>query len=581
VLFIYLLCALYYDNVLAFFRAQVNEYSAETSLFDVAMYCAIRVLVVMLIFRFLSFGVLMFIFALGSVFFVVKCFFFTFASDRPIEYATIIMGFLSGAAEIVAWTCLYPASIPLLQKNQKSERGSRRRLRSDEESIPNVVQDKDVLHTPEQALLLQANDSDFDTADEFSEGDNFVPPPAELLKISQVDAHAYTEEEKELLDLLMPKFPMFRQEKIYKFMVARDFDYKRVDEMLSKHLKWRTEKNIDQLDLSKSAIPLRGFKCHVDTDGETGDSDIYRLFQYNGVACHRFAKNGQPLMFYRAGFSDAKRSIQTANLQIIEKTTIFVAEFIGRMLGAESEQVYGKEMSRVSVVVDLESLGLRQFYIPALSYFTHLIKLSEENYPETSGTIFIINAPPIFQAFWKFVSPTIPPKTMEKIFFLGANYKTTLLEYINAEDLPSCFGGLCTCRCFRGCCPYPVSEGYTDPNADSKGWKVKKFKGIDTFKLPIAIRKTDLEYQQLRTNLSSIPFKIEYETEKQSVSFGIYFQPDFQLDVNMATALAVLNPIKASNFNSSYEAKEPGTFWFVWENLNSPNVWHYNLTEIN
>ena len=79
-----------------------------------------------------------------------------------------------------------------------------------------------------------------------------------------------------------------------------------------------------------------------------------------------------------------------------------------------------------------------------LSYLNFLIK-----YSETSGTIFIINAPSILyffffliyfetnnnfyfflkksQAFWRFVKPVIPPNTMKKIHFLGANYTVSFL----------------------------------------------------------------------------------------------------------------------------------------------------------
>jgi len=36
--------------------------------------------------------------------------------------------------------------------------------------------------------------------------------------------------------------------------------------------------------------------------------------------------------------------------------------------------------------------------------------------------------------------------------------------------LKACFGGLCNCRIHGGCVPFPVSEGYTDPNLTEDGY---------------------------------------------------------------------------------------------------------------
>jgi len=137
--------------------------------------------------------------------------------------------------------------------------------------------------------------------------------------------------------------------------------------------------------------------------------------------------------------------VKQSSVENIEKTMIMVAEITLAVLGAESERACGKPISKISVVVDLSSLGLRQLYIPALSFLTTMIQLLEAHYPETSGTIYLINAPPIFTAFWKIVSPVIPPRTMQTIFFLGTEYKKTLLQYIAAEDLPVFFFFLCVC----------------------------------------------------------------------------------------------------------------------------------------
>lgn len=61
----------------------------------------------------------------------------------------------------------------------------------------------------------------------------------------------------------------------------------------------------------------------------------------------------------------------------------------------------------------------------------------------------VINAPSSFTAIWSAVKPWLAKETVKKIDILGANYKEVLLDAVDAENLPSSFGG--TCQCAGGC----------------------------------------------------------------------------------------------------------------------------------
>jgi hypothetical protein len=65
------------------------------------------------------------------------------------------------------------------------------------------------------------------------------------------------------------------------------------------------------------------------------------------------------------------------------------------------------------------------------------------------GFMFIINAPYLFSTVWSLIKPWLDEATQRKIHILGKNYKTELLKYIPAENLPENLGG--TCRCAGGC----------------------------------------------------------------------------------------------------------------------------------
>lgn len=63
----------------------------------------------------------------------------------------------------------------------------------------------------------------------------------------------------------------------------------------------------------------------------------------------------------------------------------------------------------------------------------------------------MINAPYGFSTIWNFVKPWLSRETQEKVFILGSDYKHKLLDLVEPENLPTHFGGSCTCSEAGGC----------------------------------------------------------------------------------------------------------------------------------
>lgn len=63
--------------------------------------------------------------------------------------------------------------------------------------------------------------------------------------------------------------------------------------------------------------------------------------------------------------------------------------------------------------------------------------------------MYIINAPMLFTAVWTVCKQLMNAETVRKIQILGSNYKSTLLQTIDADNLPDFLGG--TCKCPGGC----------------------------------------------------------------------------------------------------------------------------------
>ena len=83
-------------------------------------------------------------------------------------------------------------------------------------------------------------------------------------------------------------------------------------------------------------------------------------------------------------------------------------------------------------------------------------KMDSDNYPETMGKFFIINAGFVFRSAWKVLKGFLDPKarsmciivvltillaqTASKITVLGGSYKEELEKYIDPKHLPDFLG---------------------------------------------------------------------------------------------------------------------------------------------
>jgi hypothetical protein len=82
-------------------------------------------------------------------------------------------------------------------------------------------------------------------------------------------------------------------------------------------------------------------------------------------------------------------------------------------------------------------------------YVNYASKVGQDNYPESLGKFYIINAPYLFSGVWSVIKPWLDPATAAKINILGYDYKEVLSKQIPVENLPVEMGG--TCRCEGGC----------------------------------------------------------------------------------------------------------------------------------
>ena len=109
---------------------------------------------------------------------------------------------------------------------------------------------------------------------------------------------------------------------------------------------------------------------------------------------------------------------------------------------------------RTAKVMDLSGLGKQHLDRRGLVFFKRLVDLSQHNYPEMLGDLYIVNTPWIFSLGWKIVKPWLNEKTLAKIHILpNDKFKEILREKIPDQHLPDFLGGTCTCAEMGGCVP--------------------------------------------------------------------------------------------------------------------------------
>jgi hypothetical protein len=100
----------------------------------------------------------------------------------------------------------------------------------------------------------------------------------------------------------------------------------------------------------------------------------------------------------------------------------------------------GRPVTKQVVIMDLS--GLSFWPDPnGMAAFKEFTRISARFYPETLAMQFFVNAPAVFTNFWRVIKRWLDPDTVTKFHVLGRDFAPTLLQYIDASQLPVALGG--------------------------------------------------------------------------------------------------------------------------------------------
>ncbi|XP_059531919.1 SEC14-like protein 4 isoform X2 [Myotis daubentonii] len=209
---------------------------------------------------------------------------------------------------------------------------------------------------------------------------------------------------------------------LLRWLRAQNFDLKKSEDMLRKHLEFRKQQDLDNILTWQP-------------------SEVIQRYDSGGLCGYDY--EGCPVWFDIIGSLDPKGLLLSASKQELIRKRIKVCERLLQECELQSQKL-GRKIETVLMVFDLEGLGLQHLWKPAVEVYQQFFAIMEANYPETVKNLIIVRAPKLFPVAFNLVKSFITEETRRKIVILGGNWKQELPKFISPDQLPVEFGGTLT-----------------------------------------------------------------------------------------------------------------------------------------
>eukprot|EP00238_Polyblepharides_amylifera_P014358 CAMPEP_0196587188 /NCGR_PEP_ID=MMETSP1081-20130531/56692_1 /TAXON_ID=36882 /ORGANISM="Pyramimonas amylifera, Strain CCMP720" /LENGTH=379 /DNA_ID=CAMNT_0041909295 /DNA_START=758 /DNA_END=1897 /DNA_ORIENTATION=- len=227
---------------------------------------------------------------------------------------------------------------------------------------------------------------------------------------------------------------------LLRFVRARDNNVEKAEEMLANMLEWRKQFGTDELYRDGFDYPEH--------------SEVLKHYPH---ACHKVDKIGRPLFVQLMGKVKPAELLKVTTQDRLERNHVHAWEVLLNDIFPKCSHDSGKQKYSTFTIFDLQGVSLFQFHASRAS-LQRVSQLDQDNYPEFVGELFLINTPWIFKTIWAMMQPWLGKRTQQKITMLGTDYLEELLKHVDVENLPSFFGGKCTCNEHGGCMNRPWSS---------------------------------------------------------------------------------------------------------------------------
>ncbi|XP_075425022.1 SEC14-like protein 2 isoform X2 [Ascaphus truei] len=224
---------------------------------------------------------------------------------------------------------------------------------------------------------------------------------------------------------LIPRLPAYLQDDYFllRWLRARCFNLQKSESMLRKHVEFRKHMDADNV-LEKWQPP-----------------EVVQKYLSGGMCGHD--RENCPIWYDVIGPMDPKGLLFSASKQDLMKTKMRDCELLHQESRAQSEKL-GKKVEEVVMIYDVEGLGLKHLWKPAVELYGEVLTMFEDNYPEALKRLFVIKAPKLFPVAYNLIKHFLSEDTRNKIIVVGDNWQEVLKKYIPPEELPKYYGGSLT-----------------------------------------------------------------------------------------------------------------------------------------
>jgi len=244
---------------------------------------------------------------------------------------------------------------------------------------------------------------------------------------------------------------------LIRFLRARKLDLNKTHEMFLNTLKWRKENNMEEI-----------FKYEF--------PELRQVKKFYPHGFHKTDKSGRPIYFEISGDLNIDELFKFTSSDRLLRYQIRQYEYIMNFIFPACSAKANTYVSQTVSIFDLKKQTTKFMSRKVLDFVKLISGFSQNHYPETLGTLFIINSGMMFKVVWTAVKHFLDEKTKKKVVTLGSDYKKKLLEVIDEESLPTILGGKCACA---GGCAYSAEgpwKSYVDEKVKKK---IENWENID------------------------------------------------------------------------------------------------------
>jgi CRAL/TRIO domain len=210
---------------------------------------------------------------------------------------------------------------------------------------------------------------------------------------------------------------------VVRFLLARPGDVDAAETMFRTMVAWRMKAKMDTI-LQDYHPPKELNDC------------------YPGAILQGQDKEGDPVFLARAGVTDGAAMLRRFGRHDMIQHAIWTRELAcyGEWV-QDYEKSHHRPVKRMTVIEDAYGLPLLKTMAnrELLTVFGEVMRLQQENYPETAKKLIVIRAPALFAILWNILQHFFDPRVRSKIVICGiTDYKQVLSEYLDLEILPDC-----------------------------------------------------------------------------------------------------------------------------------------------